>query len=109
MNPINKIEIPDWWAEVLDRIGLPHNADNWLPVANPFDDDSSNMNDFWEELDDELGGDVEDWVYHHFAEDTLAMWQSTWSKTNFILAYMNAYSRPLFDVVETGESIFNEA
>lgn len=108
MNPINKIEIPDWWAEVLDRIGLPHGADNYLPVDNPLDDDFSDMADFWTDLNDEIGCNIYDWVDDNFAEDTLAMWESTWSKTNFILAYMNAYSRPLFDVVETGESIFNE-
>lgn len=109
MNPINKIEIPDWWAEILDYIILPRSAYHHLPVDNPLDNDFSNMDDFWTDLDDQLGRDLEDWVYHHFTEDTVAMWESTWSKTNFILAYMNAYSRPLFDVVETGESIFIEA
>lgn len=105
MSPINKIEIPDWWAEVLDRIGLPCGAENYLNVNNPFDSDFACMDDFWSELDDEIG-DIDHWVMVTFAQDTCAMWDNTWSKTNFILAYMNAYSRPLFDVVETGESYF---
>ena len=106
MNPINKIEIPDWWAEILDRIGLPYSAENYLPVAHPLEDDYVDMGDFWADLNTHFGFDFNTRIHDNFTEDTVSMWESTWSKTNFILAYMNAYSRPLFDVVETGESIF---
>lgn len=102
MNPINKIEIPDWWAEILDRIGLPHGADNYLPVDNPLDDDFSDMDDFWTDLDDQLGRNIEAWIDANFDGGTVELWESTWSKTNFVLAYLNPYSKPLFETFETG-------
>lgn len=100
-NAINKISIPDWWAEILGRINLPYGADGHLTVSTPFDSDYTTMENFWDDLEEELGLNIHNWAEDTLNDDEYRLWNGIHSHTNFILAYLNGYSRPLFEVYET--------